>query len=283
MVEPGVLYIVATPIGNLSDMVPRAVSILQAVDLIAAEDTRHSASLLQHFGITTPAIAYHDHNEASKATWLLSKLETGQSIALISDAGTPLISDPGYRLVSEVRRAGLQVVPVPGACALIAALSASGLPSDRFLFCGFPPAKSSQRVKLFESLSQDIATLVFYESSHRILASLGDMIGVFGDTREAVIARELTKRYETFLSGSLVELSQKVAEDANQRRGEFVVMVGGAKPQKLDDLNLKPEALKLMSLLLAEGLSKKQCASIAASYTGEKKKRLYDWAIAQPR
>ena len=195
-VLPGALYIVATPIGNLSDISDRARSTLAAVDLIAAEDTRHSAKLLHHFSIETPIISLHDFNEAERSRMLISKLSGGESIALISDAGTPLISDPGYLLVKQARHAGVTIVPIPGPCAAMTALSAAGLATDRFVFEGFPPSKSGARLTSFRKLCTETRTIIFYESSHRILPSLTDMLAIFGD-REAVIAREMTKRFET--------------------------------------------------------------------------------------
>lgn len=276
----GVLYIIPTPIGNLADMVPRAVDILQTVDLIAAEDTRHSGKLLQYFQINTPMVAYHDHSGDYKVQSLIDRLQQGASIALISDAGTPLVSDPGYRLVMQARRQGLTVVPVPGACAAIAALSASGLPSDRFAFEGFPPAKSGARKRFFEDLAEDGRTLIFYESPHRIEASLTDICSVFGADREIVLAREITKTFETFLCGSSAEVLARVTADANQQKGEIVVMVRGYSAPPVAGTDISSAAQKLMTLLLGEALPLKQAASITANATGEKKNRLYEWGLA---
>jgi len=278
MSEP-TLYVVATPIGNLDDMVPRAVAVLQSVDVIAAEDTRHSARLLSHFSIETPAVAYHDHTDLRQVTTLIGRMKRGQSIALISDAGTPLVSDPGYRLVRETRKAGIRVVPVPGACAMVAALSASGLPSDRFAFEGFLPAKTAARCSRLEPLASDERTLIFYEAPHRIEASLADMAQVFGAEREAVLAREITKTFETIRSGTLEGLQAFVAADSNQRRGEMVVMVRGvSRSEKKVDID--PEAERLMRILMGE-LSLKQSSKLVAEITGLKKKPLYQWGVDQ--
>ncbi|MBR9909086.1 MAG: 16S rRNA (cytidine(1402)-2'-O)-methyltransferase [Gammaproteobacteria bacterium] len=277
MTEP-TLYVVATPIGNLRDMVPRAVEVLQTVDVIAAEDTRHSARLLEHFQVTTRLLAYHDHSDEQQVEYLAGLLQSGQSLALISDAGTPLVSDPGYRLVNRVRQLGIRVVPIPGACALIAALSASGLPSDRFTFEGFLPAKTGQRCNRLQVLAAEERTLIFYEAPHRIVASLADMAAVFGAEREAVLARELTKTYETIAGGSLAELQQFVEADANQRKGEMVVIVRGKA--RAAERSLDTEAERVMSILLRE-LSVKQASELGAEITGLKKKALYQWALEQ--
>ena len=276
MMEP-TLYVVATPIGNLRDMVPRAIEVLQTVDVIAAEDTRHSSRLLEHFQIATRLVAYHDFSDERQLQYLLDLLLSGSSVALISDAGTPLISDPGYRLVRAAREQGVQVVPIPGACALIAGLSASGLPSDRFSFEGFLPAKSGQRRNVLETLRREERTMIFYEAPHRILESLADMAEVFGETRAAAIARELTKTFETIESGSLAHLRQFVADDSNQRRGEIVVLVCGHEPPR--DQGLNPEAERVMEILLQD-LSVKQASELAARITGLKKKTLYQWALS---
>lgn len=271
------LYVVATPIGNLADMVPRAVEILQAVDLIAAEDTRHSGKLMQHFDIATPLVAYHDHSDSAKVESLVGRLVNGDSIALISDAGTPLISDPGYRLVKAARARGIAVIPIPGACALVAALSASGLPSDRFSFEGFPPAKAVARQKLFEDLVHDSRTLIFYESPHRVLESLESMCHVFGGDRSAVLAREISKTFETIISAPLSELVAAVRNDSNQQRGEIVLLVQGYTPPDLGD-QLAPAVEHTLKVLLEE-LPVKQAAALAARITGEKKNALYKWAL----
>ncbi|WP_039917202.1 16S rRNA (cytidine(1402)-2'-O)-methyltransferase [Cellvibrio mixtus] len=274
----GILYVVATPIGNLDDMVPRAVETLQTVALIAAEDTRHSSRLLSHFGIKTPCIAYHDHSDDSRVDQLIAKMHGGDSIALISDAGTPLVSDPGYRLVRSARQAGIQVVPIPGACAMIAALSAAGLPSDRFAFEGFLPAKQVARCTQLQSLAVDSRTLIFYEAPHRILETLQDMAHVFGPDREVVIAREITKTFETIKGDKVSALVDWVAADSNQQRGEIVLLVHGAPKQENEAIT--PEQIHIMKVLLEE-LPVKQAASIGAKLTGLKKNFLYDWALQQ--
>ncbi|WP_185235055.1 16S rRNA (cytidine(1402)-2'-O)-methyltransferase [Teredinibacter franksiae] len=274
------LYIVATPIGNLDDITQRALATLQKADIIAAEDTRHSAKLTQHFGITTPLIAYHDHSNESQTLRLLDRLSKGESIALISDAGTPLISDPGYRLVKLAREKGIAVVPIPGACALVAALSAAGLPSDRFSFEGFLPAKNVGRNTRLEALATDTRTLVFYESPHRIVESLQAMAQVFGCDRQVVLAREITKAYETFLSATFSELQGMMAADANQLRGEMVVMVQGYVAPEQNDEALEPEVQHTMQVLMAE-LPVKQAAALASKLTGIKKNKLYKWALGK--
>lgn len=279
MTHQNALYIVPTPIGNLGDITQRALAVLADVDLIAAEDTRHSGKLLQHYGISTPLISYHDHSHASQAERIFAKILAGQSVALISDAGTPLISDPGYRLVSAAREQGITVVPLPGPCALIAALSAAGLPSDRFSFEGFPPAKTQARKNGFSALLHDARTLIFYESSHRIDASLVDMREIFGDDRRCVLARELSKTFETFLQGSLADVHAQVCADANQRKGEFVVLLEGySAPESEQEGQISVESERVLAVLLEE-LSVKQASSLAAKITGEKKNKLYQWAL----
>ncbi len=276
MADQGILYIVATPIGNLGDMTPRAIETLQHVALIAAEDTRHSGKLLSHFAITTPCQAYHEHNERELAPRLVERMLQGDSIALVSDAGTPLVSDPGYHLVKEARAAGVLVVPVPGVSAMIAALSASGLPSDRFTFEGFLPAKSAARRQRLETMADESRTLIFYESTHRIEASLVDMAIVFGEERYVVVARELTKRFETIHGDSLANLIEWMRADTDQTRGEFVVMVHGAEAVAEEGIN--PEAERVLKVLLAE-LPVKQAAALAAKITGLKKNALYQFAL----
>lgn len=276
-IEVGILYIVATPIGNLGDMSPRAVEVLQQATAIAAEDTRHSAGLLRHYAINTPMFALHEHNERQKSTALLERLSAGESIALISDAGTPLISDPGYVVVREAQRAGIRVVPIPGPSALITALSASGLPTDRFCFEGFLPAKGGARRKRLESLREEERTMAFYESPHRIVDSLTDMAAVFGAEREVVLARELTKTFETIRHASLGELLDWIQEDSNQQRGEFVVLLHGTS---VVDTDLDAEASRI-ARLLAEELPLKQAAALAARITGEKKNALYQYLLTQ--
>ncbi len=271
------LYVVATPIGNLQDMTPRAIATLQSVDVIAAEDTRHSAALMQHFGITTPMLAVHDHNERQRTESMLQRLSEGQSIGLISDAGTPLISDPGYHLVSAVRAAGFSVVPIVGPCALIAALSVAGVATDRFTFMGFLPAKSSHRCQQLESIAEAQHTHVFYESPHRIVDSIADMGKVLGQQRQLTVARELTKTYETVYGGSIEQVQAWMQADSNQQRGEFVLVVAG-KPVATEAPSMDAETDKLLTVLLSE-LPIKKAAAMAAQLTPHKKKALYDRAL----
>ncbi|MBK6962025.1 MAG: 16S rRNA (cytidine(1402)-2'-O)-methyltransferase [Gammaproteobacteria bacterium] len=271
----GTLYVVATPIGNLADMVPRALDILKTVALVAAEDTRHSGRLLRHFGIATRLVSYHDRGEADQGEAVLAALADGRDVALISDAGTPLISDPGYRLVRAARAAGFAVSPVPGACAAVAALSVAGLPCDRFVFEGFLPARAGERLRRLEALAQEPRTLIFYEAPHRIQETLADIATVFGAERELVLGREISKAFETFLTGSAAEVGARVAADANQRRGELVLMVAGA-PERApagDDLD------RVLSVLLEE-LPLKQAVGLAARITGAAKNQLYERALA---
>ncbi|MBS0589397.1 MAG: 16S rRNA (cytidine(1402)-2'-O)-methyltransferase [Proteobacteria bacterium] len=268
----GKLFVVATPIGHLDDLSARARATLAEVDLIAAEDTRHSAALLRHHGIGTRCVALHEHNEHEASAELVRRMLAGERIALISDAGTPLVSDPGYRLVRAARAAGIAVSPIPGACAAIAALSAAGLASDRFVFEGFLPAKSAARRARLQDLRAETRTLIFYESSHRIVESLRDLVLELGDERKAVVARELTKQFETLLDGSLAELSQRVAADANQQRGEFVVLVSGA-----DDAEVAAklaDGRRIYAILSAE-LPPSRAAKLAAEITGAPRKALY--------
>lgn len=277
MTASGTLYVVATPIGNLDDISARMLKTLQNVALIAAEDTRHSARLMQYFGINTPLIACHDHNERDQGLRLVERLLAGESIALISDAGTPLISDPGFHLVRAARAAGVPVVPVPGPCALVAALSAAGLPSDRFVFEGFLPARSSGRRQQLEALREEPRTLIFYEAPHRLLESLRDMQTVFGDERVVVLARELTKTFETIKGAPLVELCAWVEADSNQQRGECVLLVEGWRAPEGEE-SLSAEVLRILQLLLAE-LPLKRAAALAAEITGVRKNLLYQEAL----
>jgi 16S rRNA (cytidine1402-2'-O)-methyltransferase len=267
---------VATPIGNLQDMSPRAIATLQQVDLIAAEDTRHSAPLMQHFAITTPMMAVHDHNERQRSETIVGRLQQGQSVALISDAGTPLISDPGYHLVGAVREAGFRVVPVVGPSALIGALSVAGVATDKFTFMGFLPAKSSHRCQVLEGMMDLSHTHVFYESPHRILDSVADMLKVFGADRHLVIARELTKTFETVNSGRIDDMQAWLLADSNQQRGEFVLMVAGASEPEAEAMGADTD--KLLQALLEE-LPIKKAAALAAKLTPHKKKALYDRAL----
>ena len=276
VVVTGTLYLVATPIGNLADLGHRAVEVLRLVDIVAAEDTRHSRKLLQHYQIDRPLIALHEHNERESASKLLEKLQSGVSIALISDAGTPLISDPGFNLVRLVREHGIKVVPVPGACALICALSASGLPTDRFTFEGFLPAKSSARCARLTQLSDETRTMIFYESNHRIVESLQDMSAIFGGDRQAVLARELTKQFETIRGGALSVLASWVSEDTQQQKGEIVVLVHGKEVS--DNNEVTPEAEQILKILLDE-LPIKQAAKLSAKLSGVKKRSLYERAL----
>lgn len=273
----GTLYVVATPIGNLEDISARALRVLGEVALIAAEDTRHSSRLLQHFGIVTPLAACHEHNEREEGSRFLARLQAGEDVALVSDAGTPLISDPGYHLVRQARAAGIRVVPVPGACALIAALSAAGLPSDRFIFEGFLPAKVAARRTRLELLKEEPRTLIFYEAPHRILECLVDLADVFGADRPALLGRELTKTFETLQGMPLGELQAWVAADANQQRGECVLVVAGWQaPQGEGAVNA--EAVRVLDLLLGE-LPVKRAAALAAEITGVRKNLLYQLAL----
>lgn len=273
----GALYVVATPIGNLEDLSPRAARVLAEAALVAAEDTRHSGRLLRHLGVERPLLSLHEHNEASRVARIAAHLAAGEDVALISDAGTPLICDPGFVLVRELRRLGHRVVPVPGPCALVAALSAAGLPTDRFLFRGFLPAKGGARRARLESLADRDETLVFYESPHRIRDTLADIACCFGE-RHLVLARELTKTFETFLEGSAATLLETLEADPDQARGEFVVMVAGAPPREGDAVTLEGEAL--LAALLAEGVGVKQSAAVTARVLGGAKKQWYAQAQA---
>ena len=272
----GVLFIVATPLGNLGDMTPRAVETLAQVQVIAAEDTRHSLPLLRHFGIVTPCIALHDHNERERSAELIIRLQAGENIALISDAGTPLISDPGYHLVRAAREQGVRVVPIPGPSALIAALSVSGLPTDRFIFEGFLPAKSAARQQRLEALRIEARTMIFFESGHRITESLNDMAHVLGLDRLGVVARELTKIFETIQSDTLGGLCLWVQADPHQQKGEFVVLVQGAV--HAEGAETDAEAERIVRILLEE-LPVKQASALAAKITGQKKNFLYSMAL----
>ncbi len=275
-IEKGTLYIVATPIGNLGDLSARAVSVLSAVDVIAAEDTRHSAILLRHFGIDTRCMALHEHNEREQLVRLLTRLRGGEAVALISDAGTPLVSDPGYHLVAEAVAQGVVVRPLPGPSALLAALSVAGLPTDRFVFEGFLPARSGARRQRLATLATDTRTLVLYESPHRIQATLDDLVAEFGAQRRVALCRELTKLHETVLAETLAGLAARVAGDENQRRGEMVLIVHGATPRASEG---DVESERVLRILL-DDLPLKQAAALAAQITGEKKNRLYQQALA---
>jgi len=273
--KPGKLYVVATPIGNLSDISNRALETLASVKLIAAEDTRHSKTLLQHYGINTAMMSLHEHNEASRIDQIIRRLQAGDSVALISDAGTPLISDPGFRLILAVHEAGMLPVPVPGPSAVSTMLSVAGQSVDRFCFEGFLSSKASTRRKQLETLSSESRTLVFYESSHRISDSLQDMKNIFGSSRCCTVGRELTKRYESLYRGTLAEVSLQMEQDENSTRGEFVVVIAGAEKRPDEEI---AKGTSIMDILLTE-LSVSQAASLAARISGARKKVLYEYGL----
>jgi len=277
--DKGVLYIVATPIGNLADISLRALEVLKTVELIAAEDTRNSKALLNHYSIQTPMTSYHEHNEENKSKFLLEKLKSGESIALISDAGTPLINDPGYSLVEKVKQSGFKVCPIPGACALIAALSASGIATDRFSFEGFLPRTSGARQAVFERYKSRQGTLVFYESSHRIVKCLDDVLAIYAATHKISIARELTKTYETIVTGTVAEIHQLVNSDSNMQRGEFVVLIEGFDKKQHKDDGLSDDDVKTLKTLMTE-CSLKTAVKLAVQLTGQSKKDVYKKALA---
>lgn len=272
----GVLYIVATPLGNLGDMSQRAIDTLQRVDLIAAEDTRHSKKLLVHFGIDKPMIAFHEHNERDRAGEMISQLQAGRQIALISDAGTPLISDPGYHLIRQLHEAGIRVVPIPGPSAVITALCAAGIATDHFCFEGFLPSKTGAREKCLTELAQETRTLVFYESPHRLLETLRALQQVFGPDRRMTLARELTKTFETIHQDSIAQLVQWVDTHPEQQKGESVLVVEGALPQASDRCEVDSNKL-LLTLLSC--MSVKDAAHHAAQLTGQSKNALYQRAL----
>ncbi|UXD86837.1 16S rRNA (cytidine(1402)-2'-O)-methyltransferase [Thalassolituus hydrocarboniclasticus] len=273
--QVGTFYVVATPIGNLADLTERAKQVLTSVDVIACEDTRHTAKLLQHLGLRKPLLSVHEHNERERVEQIARHLEQGQSMALVSDAGTPLISDPGYPLVQALRARGLHVSPIPGVSAIITALSAAGLPTDRFTFEGFLPHKSGAKREKLLAQEQEARTLVYYESKHRILDTLEVMAEVFGAERQACVARELTKTFETFYHGTLPDILSQLQADADQQKGEFVVMIAGnPDPAPASEV----DSNKLFRLLLAE-LPPKKAAAIIADLTGENKKELYQKAL----
>jgi 16S rRNA (cytidine1402-2'-O)-methyltransferase len=266
-----ILHVVATPIGNLGDLSPRALDTLRSVAAICAEDTRHTRQLLKHHGIDTPLLALHQHNEDEMAGRLVARMQAGESLALVSDAGTPLVSDPGFRLVRAARAAGIKVSPVPGPCAFVAALSVAGLPSDRIAFEGFLPARTAARRERLALLASEQRTLAFYEASHRIEEALADMRDVFGAQRQAVIARELTKLFETVLDGTLAELHERVAADPDQRKGEFVVLVQGAG----EDADARIAEGRRLYAKLGEHLPPSTAAKLAAELSGAPRKALY--------
>lgn len=276
--KAGVLYVVATPIGNLDDISIRALNILRSVDLIAAEDTRHSRHLLTHFGISTPLMSLHEHNEQSRIPQVLSALQAGNKVALISDAGTPLISDPGFPLLRSIREQGLQAQPIPGPSSVLAALSVSGLATDRFSFEGFLPAKPSVRREYLKSLQHNSYTMVFFESSHRLERSLQDLAEIFGETRTVFLARELTKLFEQTYYGTLAGLRAWINEDANHHKGEFVLVLAGAEPQS--DEAIKMHNAEEVLRVLMEELPLKQAVKIAARMTGLGKNKLYEQALS---
>ncbi len=274
MTEAGKLYIVATPIGNLADISQRALDTLNQVDLIAAEDTRHSGKLLSHFGVKTRMFALHDHNEKQKAQYLVDEVKSGKSIALISDAGTPLISDPGYNLVNVARENGVDVHPIPGASAVITALSAAGLPTDKFLFAGFLPVKQQARISELEKYKNAEFTTVFYESPRRIIDTLKYIAEHLGEDREVVLAKELTKHFESFTKGSPQTVIDWLEEDKDRQQGEMVVILSPNKQEQ----GISPEAESLMKALMAE-LPTKKAAGITAQIHGLKKNDLYKLAL----
>ncbi|BBN58970.1 16S rRNA (cytidine(1402)-2'-O)-methyltransferase [Hydrogenovibrio marinus] len=267
----GKLFIVATPIGNLKDITLRALEILESVDWIACEDTRHSKKLLQHFGISKPLISLHDHNEQAKKTELLVKLQAGENGALVSDAGTPLISDPGYHLVSYLRESGLRVEPIPGPSAVITALSAAGMPTDRFTFEGFLPAKEQKRLSALQALLAESRTMVFYESPHRLMESLGSMMSVFGEERQIAVAKEITKQFERFVFGSIQQVIEQFDSNEEWQRGEFVIIASGVeeKDSQQEDYD------GLIKALLAQSLHVKQISEIVGEFYNVSKKAVY--------
>lgn len=276
--EAGTLYVIATPIGNLQDITLRAIEVLKTVDRIAAEDTRHSAPLLKHFSINKPTISMHEFNERTRFALILDYLHQGESIALISDAGTPLISDPGFHLVREAKANGIKIVPIPGACAAIAALSVSGLPTDRFVFEGFLPAKQEARRNRLFLLLHEPRTIIFYEAPHRLLSSLQTMAEVFGEGRKAVVARELTKLHESVIAGDLAALIRKYESSPSEQRGEVVILVQGIDEEASERKEVIPE--NVLDILLEE-LPLKQAATLASKITGERKNVLYEMALAK--
>lgn len=271
-VQPGCLWVVATPIGHRDDLSARAIETLRAVHVVAAEDTRHTRPLLVHHGIDTPLMALHEHNERDAVDAIVRRIVAGESIALVSDAGTPLISDPGFRLVRAARAAGIRCVPIPGACAAIAALSVAGLPSDRFVFEGFLPPKSAARRSRLQQLVDESRTMIFYESSHRVAESLADMRDIFGAQRDAVLARELTKLFETVLGEPLAELAARVAADPDQQRGECVLLVAGCG----EEADAKLAEGRRIFAILRDALPPAKAAKLAAVISGAPRKLLYE-------
>lgn len=272
----GVLYVVATPIGNLQDISFRAIEVLKTVAVIATEDTRHSHKLLAHYGLKTPSISYHAFNEKNRLSSLLLRLEQGEDVALISDAGTPLINDPGFFLVQKVHELGHKVIPIPGPCALIAALSASGLPTDHFVFEGFLSSKPSAARQELQSVREESRTIIFYETPHRILQSLELIIEVFGPDRLMTIARELTKNFETIILDTAFHVQEKLLADPNQQKGEFVILIHGKIREKKESVEIRAE--EVLKILMSE-LSLKQAVSLAVKITGGSRKKLYELAL----
>jgi len=272
----GILYIVATPIGNLSDITIRAVEILKKVDAVLAEDTRHTKKLFDHYEIDSPLVAFHEHNENEKVDYILAQIGSGKSLALVSDAGTPLISDPGYNLVLEAKKNGISVVPIPGPSALIAALSSSGIESNNFTFFGFLPSKQSARLRLLKTKKSLNETIVFYESPKRILAALMDMLEVFGEKRQVCLAKEITKSFETILNDNLVNLIEYLTSDSSHQKGEFVIIISPVNKVDLDEAQVQLE--KILPILCAE-MGASQAAKLAAKITGIDKKHCYKRAI----
>ena len=272
----GILYIVATPIGNLSDITIRAVEILKKVDAVLAEDTRHTKKLFDHYEIDSPLIAFHEHNENEKVDYILAQIGSGKSLALVSDAGTPLISDPGYNLVLEAKKNGISVVPIPGPSALIAALSSSGIECNNFTFFGFLPSKQSARLRLLKTKKSLNETIVFYESPKRILAALMDMLEVFGEKRQVCLAKEITKSFETILNDNLVNLIEYLTSDSSHQKGEFVIIISPVNKVDLDEAQVQLE--KILPILCAE-MGASQAAKLAAKITGIDKKHCYKLAI----
>ncbi len=278
MTASGTLFIVPTPIGNLGDISARALQVLAAVDAIAAEDTRTTANLLRHFGLHKPLIALHDHNEKQRGAVLIDRLQRGESLALVSEAGTPLISDPGYVVVNQCHAAGCKVVPLPGPCAAIAALSAAGLATDRFIFEGFLPARQAARLSQLQLLGHETRTLIFYEAPRRIRESLQDMISVFGGERPAALAKELSKMHEAVIHAPLPELLAWLDADPQRQQGEFVVMVAGAPAR--DEAAIAQQQGEALLALLVDALPLKQAAAIAASHSGANRNQLYQHGLS---
>jgi len=281
--KKGILYIVATPIGNLGDISQRALDILGSVDVVAAEDTRHSRNLLSHFGLSCSLVSLHEHNEEARTASLLDRLLSGESVAVISDAGTPLVSDPGYRLVTAAHEAGIRTVPVPGPSSVTAALSVAGLPSDRFCFEGFLPARAAARRRTLRALAKESRTMIFLESSHRIVASLKDMTDAFGAERPAALARELTKAFETVVREPLGMLLRRLEQEPDQRRGEFVVLVGGVPADSRAADEAASMDLDTVLGVLLEELPVRQAAGLAARLCGLPRNRVYRRALALSR